>query len=326
MSHTIGFDLGGTKMMACVFDEDFKIVGRSRKKTKGHEGPQAGLVRITETIKEALDEAKRGAKDLDCIGISIPGVLDLDKGVLETAPNLGWKNVNIRSALESEFKCTTVISNDVDSGVYGEYRFGAAKNSRCVVGLFPGTGIGGGCVYEGKIFRGKSASCMEIGHIQLMPKGPLCGCGQKGCLEALASRLAISSAVAAAAFRGDAPHLMEIAGTDLSDIRSGTLADAIKAGDKVVEQIVRSAAKWLGVGVSVAVNMLAPDIIVLGGGLVEAMPDLFVEEVEKVSRQKVMSFLKDEYKITVARLGDDASAIGAASWAFDSTVKKAGGK
>ena len=119
---------------------------------------------------------------------------------------------------------------------------------------------------------------------------------------------------------------MEIAGTDLSDIRSGTLADAIKAGDKVVEQIVRSAAKWLGVGVSVAVNMLAPDVIVLGGGLVEAMPDIFIEEAEKVSRNKVMSFLKDEYKIVAAKLGDDASAIGAASWAFDSTARKAGGK
>src|SRR5207253_863762 len=157
--------------------------------------------------------------------------VDLERGVVVEAANLGWRNVAIRDALEKEFKCPVVVLNDVDAGVYGEYRFGAGKGLRCVIGVFPGTGIGGGCVYEGKVLRGKSVSCFEIGHIQINANGIPCGCGRIGCLETEASRLAIATAAAAAAFRGEAPHLFAMAGTDVSLIRSGVLAEAIQAGD-----------------------------------------------------------------------------------------------
>ncbi len=183
-------------------------------------------------------DSKRG--DLRGIGLGSAGPLDLDEGIILDAPNLGWKDVKIKSILEKEFGCPAVVLNDVDAGVYGEYRFGAARSSRCAVGVFPGTGIGGGCVYDGKILRGKTNSCMEIGHIQVVPDGPRCGCGLQGCLEAVASRLAISAAAAQAAYRGQAPHLLDIAGTSLDEIRSGALADAIAAGDTVVESIVRT--------------------------------------------------------------------------------------
>src|SRR5690606_30228773 len=161
--------------------------------------------------------------------------------------------------------------------VYGEYRFGAGKNARCMIGIFPGTGIGGGCVYDGIILRGKQLSAFEIGHVQVNPAGQQCGCGRIGCLETEASRLAISAAAATAAYRGEAPHLYEDAKTDLGQIRSGALAASIKAGDKAVERIVVRAARLIGRVVGDLVNLLAPDVIVLGGGLVEAMPDLFVE-------------------------------------------------
>ena len=165
------------------------------------------------------------------IGVGCPGNIDLEKGVVIDAANLSWKNFQIREALEEEFKCPAVVLNDVDAGVYGEYRFGAGKAARCLVGVFPGTGIGGGCVYEGKVLRGKNISCFEIGHMQINPNGLPCGCGRIGCLETEASRLAISAAAAAAAFRGEAPHLLAAAGTDLANIRSGVLAEAIQAGD-----------------------------------------------------------------------------------------------
>ena len=326
MTYTIGFDLGGTKMLCAVFNGEFKIVGTSRKKTKGNEGSSAGMDRIMGCVQEALAEAKVAAKDVGALGIAIPGLLDLDKGVLLDAPNLGWKNVAVADQLGKAYKCPVTISNDVDAGVYGEYRYGAARGARSVLGVFPGTGIGGGFVYEGKILTGKSKSCMEIGHIQLMPKGPLCGCGQKGCLEALASRLAISSAAAMAAFRGEAPALLRLAGTDIANIRSGVLAQAISEGDKTIELIVRRAAKWLGVGISIAVNLLDPDIVVIGGGLVEAMPLLWKEEVERVSRGRVMSFLKDDFRIVVAKLGDQATVTGAAAWAIEQATAKKNGK
>ncbi|MFP6693965.1 MAG: ROK family protein, partial [Pirellulales bacterium] len=161
----IGFDLGGTKMLATVFDSRFEIVGRERTKTKGYEGAEAGVARIIKTIRKAMENAKVSDEQLGGIGIGIPGPLDLDRGLILNTPNLGWTNVRIKDLLEDEFSCPTVIANDVDAGVYGEYRFGAGRDARTVVGVFPGTGIGGGCVYEGNILRGKTGSCMEIGHV-----------------------------------------------------------------------------------------------------------------------------------------------------------------
>jgi glucokinase len=310
----IGFDLGGTKMLAIVFDSALSPVVRKRRKTKGHEGVQNGIARIIETISEALAEAGLDRGALRGIGLGSAGPLDLDEGVILDAPNLGWKDVKIRAILEKEFGCPAVILNDVDAGVYGEYRFGAARSTRCAVGVFPGTGIGGGCVYEGKIIRGKTNSCMEIGHIQVVPDGPLCGCGLQGCLEAVASRLAISAAAAQAAYRGQAPHLLEIAGTSLDDIRSGALADAIAAGDTVVESIVRLAARHIGTAVAGIVHLLSPDCVVLGGGLVEAMPRLMVSEVKAAAKKKLLPSFAESFTVVPAELGDDSTAMGAAAW------------
>ena len=318
----VGFDLGGTKMMAVVFDEDFKILARDRKKTKGHEGVQAGMARIVELVHEALDQAGMKPEQVKGIGVGSPGPLDLNRGVILDTPNLGWKEAPLKKTLESAFDCPASVINDVDAGVYGEYRFGAAKGARCVVGIFPGTGIGGGCVYEGTLIRGKVLSAFEIGHIPVMPDGPLCGCGNHGCLEAVASRLAIASAAAVAAFRGDAPHLMEEAGTDLREIRSSMLAHAIEEGDDAIKKIVVDAARWIGRGLATAVNLMAPDVVVLGGGLVEAMPKLFEKEVSRGLEDGVMAPFRGQYKVTIAELGDDAAATGAAAWARD--VQQAG--
>jgi len=282
----VGFDLGGTKMLAAVFGPDFRLLGRRRRKTKGSEGAKAGLDRIVETVRDALAEANLTDQRLAGIGVGCPGNVDLEKGVVIDSANLGWRNFQIRDALEKELKCPVVILNDVDAGVYGEYRFGAGRGARCLVGVFPGTGIGGGCVYEGKVLRGKNISCFEIGHVQVNPNGLPCGCGRIGCLETEASRLAISAAAAAAAFRGEAPHLLAAAGTDLANIRSGALAEAIQAGDTVIERIVERAARLIGWALGDVVNLLAPDVVVLGGGLVEAMPELMLEGIEEAARER----------------------------------------
>ena len=320
--HWIGFDLGGTKMLSVVFDDEFKSVAQSRKRTNGKEGVESGLERIEKTIQKSLDEAKIEAKDLAGIGIGCPGPVDLDAGVLCEAPNLGWENVPIRERLEAKFGCGVVVSNDVDAGVYGEYRFGAAKGSRCVLGVFPGTGIGGGCVYEGKIIRGLKRSCMEIGHVPIMPSGPLTGSDRRGTLESVASRLAIAAAVAQAAYRGEAPKVVELAGTDLSEIRSGVISKAIRSGDEAVERIVRQASETIGIAIAGAVLLISPDTIVLGGGLVEAMPELIVKEVEKAVKRNVLESFADSFRIIAAELGDDAAAIGAAGWAEQQLAAK----
>ncbi len=311
----IGFDLGGTKMLSTLYDSDFEVLGRRRKKTKGHEGQKAGLERIAQTIRETLEDAGINTSELSGIGIGCPGPLDLDEGILLDAHNLGWYDVPLKKFLEKEFDCPAIIANDVDLGVYGESRFGAGVDARCVIGIFPGTGIGGGCVYEGNIFRGTKSSCMEIGHIQVMPNGPRCACGQKGCLEAVASRMAISSAAAQAAYRGQAPYLKEHGGTDLSEIRSGVLAKSVNNGDTVVEEIIKQASQQIGVAVSSLINLMAPDIIILGGGLVEAMPELIKGTVAKTAQKNILSSYEGTYKIKVAELGDDAAVLGAGAWA-----------
>lgn len=316
----IGFDLGGTKMMAAAFDADFRVLGRKRRKTKGNEGAKAGMERIAQTIRDALDEAKRPHNSVAGIGIGAPGNIDLERGVILDSANLGWRHVHVRDILEKEFGCPVVMLNDVDAGVYGEFRFGAGKGARCVIGVFPGTGIGGGCVYEGQIIRGRTLSCFEIGHMQVTQHGLPCGCGRNGCLETEASRLAIAAQAATAAFRGEAPHLLSLAGTDLTAIRSGVLAESIKAGDTAIEKIIQRAAMFIGDAVGNVVNLLAPDIVVLGGGLVEAMPELMVKTIEDAARKRASQAFAKTFKVVAAKLGDDAVARGAGAWVCRTTT------
>lgn len=310
----VGFDLGGTKMNAVLFDRKFEAIARRKKKTRGAEGATAGVERIRSSIEKLLEEGEISPTKLGGIGVGCPGPLDLDEGIILAAPNLGWKDVPLKKILEKEFGCPVSICNDVDAGVYGEYRFGAGVGARTVLGVFPGTGIGGGMVYEGRIFRGKKSSCLEIGHIPVVMDGAVCGCGRRGCLETVASRLALSAEIAKAAYRGQAPHLLRVAGTDLANIRSGTIQEAIEAGDDVVEEIMRDGAKHLGTALAGAVNLLAPDVIVLGGGLIEAMPKLYLEEVAKSLSKHVMPSYVKSYELKVAKLGDDAGSMGSAAW------------
>ena len=311
----VGFDLGGTKMLATVYDESFDVLGSKRKKTRGNEGSEAGIARMVEVLQEALEEAERSAQAVAGIGVGCAG--PLHPGKASSWKRRTWGGPRRRSGHSSRnvFDCPVFLVNDVDAGVYGEFRFGAARKSTSAIGIFPGTGIGGGAVVNGEILSGPSRSCMEIGHVCLMPNGPLCGCGQRGCLEALASRLSIASAAAAAAYRGAAPVLLERAGTDIANIRSKAIAASVNGGDAAVEEIVRNAAQWVGVGVATLVNLMAPDCVILGGGLVEELKDLYVDEVRRMAERRVMKPYRKTFEIVTAELGDDSVVQGAAAWA-----------
>jgi glucokinase len=231
------------------------------------------------------------------------------------AVNLKWKNVPLAKHLEEAFGRPVAVLNDVDAGVYGEYICGAAKGAHSVAGIFPGTGIGGGFVYEGQILRGKSHTGMEIGHTKITSSEHTSGTKIGGTLESEASRLAIAAQCAKLAYRNEAPVLSKLAGTDLAEIRSKVLAASIKGGDEHVEQVVRQAARTIGYAAVNLIHMLTPEVIVLGGGLVDALSHLYLEEVKKVVSDNVLECYKDIYKIKIAELGDDAGAIGAGLWA-----------
>lgn len=310
----IGFDLGGTKMLAIAYDADWRELGRRRRKTRGREGSDSGIARIGSTIERLLHENELQGRKINGIGIGCPGPIDLRRGRILMTPNLDWDDVAVGDFLTERFKCPAIVMNDVDAGLYGEYQFGAARDARCAVGVFPGTGIGGACVYEGRILQGDGISCMEIGHTRISSGSRSSG-GLPGTLEAEASRLAIAAEAAKAAFRGDAPVLAESAGTDLSDIRSGALAESVAGGDAAVRRLIESAAESVGIGVVNVIHILCPDTIVLGGGLVEAMEELIVGTVEKTARASVMEAYRDRFKVVAAQLGDDAGVKGAAAWA-----------
>ncbi len=310
----VGFDLGGTKMLAKVFDDDYRTLGRAKQKTQGAKGVRAGLKRMVETVGAALVDAGVGPGQLAGIGVGCPGPINPSKGEIVEAPNLGWKNVPVEAHLGKAFGVRTVICNDVDAGVYAEYQAGAARGSRCAVGIFPGTGIGAGAVIDGRLLQGSSLSCMELGHIPLFPETS--GRGEDGTtLETECSRLKIALEAARAAYRGQAPNLLKACGTDIATMTSGALAKAIEAGDVEIENIVRRAATLLGCGVATVVHLLAPDLIVLGGGLVTAMPKLFLETVRQSAIDRVLGPYKKSFKIVIAELAEDSGAMGAAAWA-----------
>ena len=311
----VGFDLGGTKMLASVYDSSFEVIGHDRKSTLNSVSPKKNLKRIVKTIDQALAEAGLDRTAIRGIGIGCPGPVDMTSGVVHEAINLSWRDVPVGDWLTEKMGCPVLVVNDVDAGVYGEYRFGAARGSRCVVGIFPGTGIGGGCIYEGRILRGNRITCMEIGHFPINPGAPARGNNRCHTLEHVSSRLSIAAASAQAAYRGHAPHLAEHVGTEVATIRSGALSAAIDSGDTVSEGIVRESAEWIGVAAAGLVHLLAPDTIVLGGGLVEAMPDLFLDAVSGSCNKNLLESYRDSYQVVTADLGDNASVLGAAAWA-----------
>jgi len=313
--HWLGIDLGGTKILAEVYDDDFHLMGSQKRKTKAELGQEKSLERLIQTGLDALEEAGCAPESLSGVGIGCPGVLNLETGTLIKAPNLGWKHVPVEKLLEDAYRAPVTAANDVDAGTFGESVCGAGRGAGTVLGVFPGTGIGGGLVYNGTLYQGKKWSCMEIGHLQAVPDGPLCGCGRRGCLEAVAGRLAVSTAASAAVLRGQAPWLQKHAGSNAANIRSGAIAEAIANGDTVIETIVRQACAALGQVLGGMVNLLAPDCMVIGGGLAEAMPDLYVEAVSEAMQPKIMDALKSTCTLKIAELGDHATALGAAAWA-----------
>ncbi len=304
-------------MLAVVYDdsETPQPLGRKRRKTKGSAGSDSGVERICTTIERALEEAKIDLARLAGIGIGCPGPVDPLKGVIRTAVNLGWDEVPIGKELTKRFGCPAWVLNDVDAGVYGEYRFGAAVKAHCAVGIFPGTGIGGGCVYDDRILHGRNVTCMEIGHTKITENSRPSGFAMTGTVESEASRLTIAAEAAKAAYRGDAPHLLEEVGTDLSDIRSGALAESVEKGDEAVRELIVQASRTIGFAVVNVVHLLAPDSIILGGGLVEAMEELIVSTVRETAQGHCLPPYRDTFQVAAAKLGDDASVLGAAAWA-----------
>jgi len=313
---SVGIDLGGTKIMAVVFDKNFDVLASSRVPTEGHKGSKSGLKRIWSTIESAMDSAGVSKNEITSCGIGCPGVVDFSEGILKEAANLGWNNVNIGKYLTKKIGKNVVVLNDVDAGTYGEYHLGAAKGAYSVFGVFPGTGVGGGFVYDGKILRGKKASCMEFGRFRMLGSTLEGDLHEPVALEILCGRLGIASACSVEASRGNAKSIMETAGTDIKKVKSGVIKKSIEAGEDKILDVMNRSIHYLGIGVTSVVELLAPEVVVLGGGLVEKMPHLYMDGLKESVQNYGSKALAESVSFKVAEMGDLAVAAGAAAYSL----------
>lgn len=305
----IGLDIGGTKIIGALFDEDENIVKSVKKKTKAREGKEAIFSQISKVIDGLLEGIEK--EDVAGMGAGVPGIIDSEKGVVVFSPNIPWENYNLKEELEERYGIRLRIGNDVNVGVLGEWKYGAGKNYRNIVGIFVGTGIGGGLVLNGQIYEGKIGAAGEIGHMNISADGPVCGCGARGCLEAVASKTAMQKDIEAQLRRGRESMFRELLGTNGEIIKSEQIKQAYDAGDELAVEVVEKAAMYIGNAVASLINILNPELIIFGGGVMESMGDELIPLIKKSARRYTMPKLLEACEIKTAKLGDNAGLYGA---------------
>ena len=315
-ANVIGVDMGGTKILSAVIDADGNILGTAKVPTKADKGASEVIDRIANSIRKAIDKSGVASESIQAVGIGAPGPLDPATGVVIFAPNLGWRDVPLKAELEARTGFPTFVDNDVNVGTLGEHVFGAGRGVQNVVGIFVGTGIGGGIILHGELFHGASKTAGEVGHIIVKADGPRCGCGTRGCLEAIASRTAMTKQFRKAILKkGKKSVISKLTDGDLGAIRSGVLAKAICLNDKLTLKIFKKVTKYLGIGIGSIVNFLNPEMIVLGGGVVEALDDTFLDDIRAAAKKYSLPNTLDGVQIVRAALGDNSGILGAAALA-----------
>lgn len=309
-NYSIGVDLGGTKVLAGIIDTETGQVIESVKKRTKKFGPEFIVQRIAEAIEKVLCKAQIPISKIASIGIGAAGQVDRENGVLISAPNLDCYEVELKKIIEDRFNIKTYVGNDVEVAALGEMKFGSGVGYKNFVCIFVGTGIGSGIVCDGKIVKGATGTAGEIGHIIVDSGGRLCACGGHGCLEAYASRTAIEKKILGLLKKGQSSIISE-AVRDGGVIRSKDISDAVNANDDIVFNAVNEASEYLSSGLASVINFYNPELIILGGGLIEAV-DYFYESTVKKAKAKALSIPAAKTKIVKTKLKDFSGIIGAA--------------
>lgn len=316
---SIGIDIGGTKSLYALLDEDFEVVAEEKLRTVPRKGGAGAFERAqARVIKHLLKAARRQRLSVRVVGVGVAGEVDMDQGVVKSAPNLRLlEGFPFRARLEKLTDAKVFVANDVHAALYGEHKLGAARKSRDAIGVWIGTGVGGALLVGGRLHLGATGIAGDIGNYLLHPVDTARDAPRKEVLDNIASRTAIAGDAAALAAKRPSSKLAQLAGTDVKDITSGNLAKAIRKGDKAVEKLVKSRAAVIGAALSNLVDFLNPDSVVLGGGLVEAMPELLRREIDKSIRAHATERACKPLKVLVAKLDNHAGTIGAACLAVD---------
>jgi glucokinase len=316
-AYALGIDLGGTKTLTAVVDiTTGEVIASERKRTHAEKGQEYISQHITQLSAAALESAKLPAgATIVAVGIGAAGQIDRKSGVVVDAPNLGVKNMPMAEILGKQFGKPVAVGNDVEVAALGEYLYGSGQGFNTFVVLFVGTGIGGGIVQNGRLYSGLTGTAGEAGHMTIQAGGRLCPCGSRGCLEAYASRTAITTAIMAEIHHGRNSVLTKDAELQLKEgetiIRSGLLALALNRGDELVTEIVTEAADYLGYGLASVMNFYNPECVILGGGVIEAIDLLFERAVHR-ARTTALADPARKTKILRAKLGDFSGVVGAA--------------
>ena len=313
----VAIDLGGTKALAGLVDANGTVRSRVWLPSRDLKGrPDELLDRLAEGADAAAARADQPFRSIDSIGVCVPGPLDHSRSVVALAPNLGWVDLAVREELERRLPGKSVyLENDVRAAALGEHRLGAGRGYSSMLAVFIGSGVGGGMVVDGRLFHGAHGGAGEIGHMVVRAGGPRCSCGRAGCLEAMAARDAVARYVIADVKRGHKTLLTEILNGDLLAFTSRDLALAVAEHDAVAIRAARRSARYTGLAVGSVVNLVDPSIVVIGGGIAEALGQAYVDWATEIARRQILSSARD-VPIVPSQLRDDAGLLGAALTAF----------
>ncbi len=307
--YNICLDVGGTKVLGAIFNEKDEIIYRLKKRSKSEGEGTADVEKvIISVVEEMIKESGIDKSKLNAIASCAPGVIDQAKGIVLFTPNLPWRNYDIAGAMRKKFGVPFFVGNDVNLGVLGEYKFGAAKGYKNIVGFFPGTGMGGGLILNGELFTGHQFKAAEYGHMILDPEGPLCGCGQRGCLEAFSSKKGMSDYIRQQVSRGRECMLAEDVQNGV--FRSKRLKKALAAKDKVAMEAVDRACHYLAIATGNMINTISPDLVLYGGGIMEAMGELWLSKILAEVDRYCMPSIRPTVELKIASLGDDSILYG----------------
>jgi len=308
----IGVDLGGTSIQAAAV-RDGQILASAKTQTKAERGAQAVVERIEKTVRKVMTSVNGDGTAFDAVCVGAPGAIDRATGIVRDAPNLAWKNLALADDLSSRLGLPVVLDNDVNVGVVGEHVYGAGQGARDMVGIFVGTGIGGGIIVDDKPLIGSRGAAGEIGHMVVEPGGRRCECGRRGCVEAYASKTAMEKMLREKHKKGHNSVAYDLMKKNDHRLTSSIIAEALESDDACMKEILETSQYYLGLLTANIVNCLDPDLVVFGGGVVERFGPSFLKPIARTARKHYLVECRDEReRIVPAALGDDAGPIGAA--------------
>ncbi|MDI6784209.1 MAG: ROK family protein [bacterium] len=322
--YLVGVDLGGTTIITVVTDIHGKVIASVKCLSEVKQGVTAVINRIVDTIYATVAKAKIKMDDIVTIGLGAPGPLSTKTGVVFDAPNLnGWVNVPLRDLVRKALHINIPIflDNDANAAAYGEFWVGAGKKVSNFIMLTLGTGIGGGIIIDKKLYRGPDDTAGELGHMTVFPNGPVCNCGNRGCLEAIASATGMVNRAVDALRLGSKSLIRDLAGNDLNKVTAKMIYEAVLQGDQLAKGIMEETGRYIGIAAASLVNIFNPEMIVFSGGMVNAGNYLLNPIREEVKKRAFPQPAK-RVKIKRASLGENAGAIGAAGIAYSELTKQ----